>query len=173
MIENFGFINEKSEIKMLILFVMRRLPKPVAMDVLTELTVCDERITYFDVTDCILKLVETDHLKVIDGKYALTSKGERNGEILEEKLPYSVMQKAKEVASTIKSSIERNANIKTSRVPDENNGYKVTLKLSDGVGEILSLEIFAINEKQADKLETGFREKAEEIYHSVMKLIAE
>jgi len=171
MIEKFGFIHEEIEIKMLILFVMRRLPGPVAMEVLTELAMCVEGISYFDVTDCILKLIETEHLQLIDGEYALTPKGERNGEVLEENLPYSVKQKAENLTAKIRTSMNRNAMIKTSRMENETGGHKVALSLSDGVGEILKMEIFAINEKQATKLEKGFRENAEEIYHSVMNLV--
>ncbi|MCL2221472.1 MAG: DUF4364 family protein [Oscillospiraceae bacterium] len=171
MIDNIGFIHEKIEIKMLILFVMRRLPEPVALEVLTELAMCDEGISYFDVTDCILKLVETKHLHLSDGMYALTAKGERNGEILEENLPYSVKSKAEDLTAKVRAAMGRNAMIKTNRTEKDSNGYSVALSLSDGVGEILSMEIFAINEKQADKLEKGFRKNAEEIYHSVMKLI--
>jgi len=173
MVEKFGFIHEKIEIKMLILFAMRRLPGPVAMDVLTELAMCDEGISYFDVTDCILKLVETKHLQLTDGMYTLTPKGERNGEVLEKDLPYSVKQKAEDLTAKIRAAMNRNAMIKTSRAKEDNSGYRVALSLSDGVSEILSMEIFAINEKQADKLEKGFRRNAEEIYHSVMKLIAD
>jgi len=171
MIENFGFIHEKIEVKMLILFVLKRLPEPVTLETLGELTLCDEAISYFDITDCVQKLEETNHLVSCERKYSLTAKGERNGEILEENLPYSVRQKAEELTAKIRASIDRNAMIKTGREPQNENGYKVTLSLSDGVSEILSMEIFAINEKRADKLEKGFRQNAEEIYHSVMKLI--
>ena len=171
MIEKFGFIHEEIEIKMLILFVMRRLPEPVAMEVLTELAMSVEGISYFDVTDCILKLIETKHLQLIDDKYALTPKGERNGEVLEENLPYSVKQKAENLTAKIRTSMNRNSMIKTSHTENETGGHKVALSLSDGVGEILKMEIFAINEKQANKLEKGFRENAEEIYHSVMNLV--
>lgn len=172
MVGNFGFIHDKIEVMVLVLFVMGRLPEPVPLDVLTELTLHDEGISYFDLTDCILKLVETKHLKLTDGMYSLTPKGEHNGEILEKNLPYSVRQKAEEAIAAFRAATDRNAMIKTSYNADDKAGYKVALSLSDGVGEILSMEIFAINEKQAKKLERGFRKNAEKIYHSVMKLIA-
>ena len=169
--ENFGFIHEKIGIKVLILFVMKRLTKPASMELLAELTLCDDAISYFDVTDCILKLVETGHLELADGKYTLTPKGEHNGGILEKNLPHSVRLKAEDATAKIRATMDRDAMIKTHRRTDGESGYRVALSLSDGVGEILSMEIFAINEKQANKLENGFRKNAEDIYHSVMKLI--
>jgi len=172
MVGNFGFIREQIEIKVLILFIMRRLPEPVPIDILTELTMCDEGISYFDVTECIAKLVKTKHLLFSDNKYSLTKKGEINGDTLEKNLPYSVRVKAEEAAALARAAFNRNAMIKTHRTVDDNGGYKVTLSLSDGVGEIISMELFAANERQANTFEKGFRKNAEKVYHNVIETIA-
>jgi len=171
MLENYGFIHEKIEIKVLVLFIMRRLPEPVTIDVLTELTMCDEGIGYFDVTDCIAMLVKTDHLKLDKGKYSLTAKGKRNGEILEKNLPYTVRTKAEDATARVRGVQNRNAMIKTHRSADDKNGYKVSMSLSDGIGDILSMELFAANEEQATTLEKGFRKNAEKVYHNIIELI--
>jgi len=171
MVGNFGFIHEQIEIKVLILFIMRRLPEPVTIDVLSELTMCDEGISYFDVVECIDKLVKTKHLQLLKSKYSLTKKGEHNGEILEKNLPYSVRTKAEDAAAFLRTTQSRNAMIKTFRNTDETGGYKVALSLSDGVGEILSMELFAANEQQASTLEKGFRRSAEKVYHTIIETI--
>jgi len=171
MLGNFGFIHERIEIKMLILFIMRRLQEPVTIDVLAELTMCDDGISYFDVTECIAKLVETEHLRLEDGKYSLTAKGEHNGEILEKDLPYSVKIKAEAAATLIRAVQNRDAMIKTHRNADENSGYRVALSMSDGIGDIISMEIFAANEQQACALERGFRKNAEKVYHAIIETI--
>jgi len=171
--ENFGFIREDTEIKVLILFIMRRLHKPVTLDLLTDLTMCDDAVGYFDVTECIAMLVDTGHIKLEDNKYSLTSKGERNGEILEKNLPYTVKIKAEEKTADLRTILNRNAMIITNRDQCENGGYKVSLSLSDGIGEIISMELFAINEQRADKLERGFRKNAEKVYQTIIDLLTE
>jgi len=171
MTENFGFIHERIEIKVLILFIMRRLPEPVTIEVLTELTMCDEGISYFDITECISMLVKTKHMQLKDKRYSLTVKGERNGEILEKNLPYSVRIKAEDAAAFLRSAQNRSSMIKTQRSANSDSGYKVALSLSDGVGDIISMELFAANEKQADALEKGFRKNAEKIYHAIVEMI--
>jgi len=171
MIENFGFIHEKIDIKVLILFVMQRLPKPVTLDVLTELAMSDEGLSYFDVTDCIAMLVDTNHLQCENGKYTLTSKGQRNGEALEKNLPYTVRTKAEEAAALVRAAQNRDAMIKTHSRIDENGGYRVALSLSDGVGDIVSMDLFAANEGQASSLEKGFRKNAEKVYHAIIDMI--
>ena len=170
---NFGFIHDRIEIKVLILFLMRRLPGAVTLDVLTELAMCDEGIGYFDVTDCIAMLIDTGHIRKENNNYSLTSKGERNGEVLEKNLPYSVRIKAEEAAALVRSIQNRNAMIKTHRITDNDNGYKVSLSLSDGIGDIISMELLAANEKQAAAMENGFRKNAENVYHSIIEILTD
>jgi len=171
MVENFGFIHDRIEIKVLVLFVMRRLPEPVTIEVLTELTMCDEGISYFDVTDCIAMLVNTNHLKIENNKYSLTAKGNRNGEILEKNLPYSVRTKAEDATAIVRGAQSRNAMIKTNRNAEGEGGYKVSLSLSDGIGEIVSMDLFAANEQQAETLEKGFRKNAEKLYNAIIEML--
>jgi len=169
--ENYGFIHDRIEIKVLILFIMRRLPGPVSADVLAELTMCDEGISYFEVTECIDMLIKTKHLKLKDKMYSLTAKGERNGEILEKNLPYSVRANAEDAAALVRSAQSRSSMIKTHRLVDSDGGYKVSLSLSDGMGDIISMELLAANEKQASAIEKGFRKNAEKVYHSIVEMI--
>lgn len=167
---SFGLINERV-VKTLILFVMRRIPEPVTLDVLTELSLCDKGISYFEVTECIEMLVETEHIRYDNGKYSLTGKGERNGEILEENLPHSVMTRAEAAVAHVRAAIKRNEMIKTHWCAKEDGGYQVALSLSDGIGDIIKMELFAANEQQASFMETGFRKRAEKIYQVIIEML--
>jgi len=171
MLEDFGFIHERIEIKVLILFIMRRLPEPVTLEILIELAMCDDGIGYFEVTECIAMLVETKHMRLEDNKYSLTQKGERNGEILEKNLPYTVRVKADEAVAHVRASLNRNAMIKTQCISDDTGGHKVALSLSDGIGEIISMELYTANEQQAEAMEKGFRKNAEKIYHAIIEIL--
>ena len=173
MFDNFGFIHNQIEVKVLILFIMRRLSKPVSLEILTGLALCDDAISYFDVTECVANLVETSHLSLENEEYSLTPKGERNGEILEKNLPYSVRIRAEAATTLARASINRDAMIKTERETIDDGGYKVKFSLSDGVGDIMAMELFVANEKQANTLEKTFRNDAEKIYHAIIKMLAE
>ena len=168
---NFGFIHEKIEIKILILFILRRLAEPVAFDLLIELAMCDDGISYFDLAECIAELVETDHLRLENGKYNATKKGIRNGEITENGVPFSVRAKAESSAAKARAAQARSKMIKTSSKNSPEGGYSVGLSLSDGFGDIVSMELFAASEKQAAALEKGFRKNAESIYNALIEMI--
>jgi len=171
MLENFGFIHEKVEVKVLILFIMRRLSVPVTLEILMGLTLCDAGISYFDVTESLANLVETKHLRVMDGNYLITDKGRRSGEILEENLPFSVRGKAETATTLVRINLNREAMIKTHCDIGVNGEYKVTMSLSDGIGEVISMDLFAANEKQAKSIEKNFRTDAEKIYLSILEML--
>jgi len=94
----FGFIRDKLDIKVLILFILQRISEPVSLDELAELTLCDGAISYFDFAECVSELVASDHISADGDRYLITEKGARNGAITEGGLPYSVRVKAERTA---------------------------------------------------------------------------
>ena len=168
---NFGFIHEKLEIKILILFIMRRLPAPVPLDTLADLVICDDGISYFDFTQCVAELVETGHIYLRESMYSLTAKGAHNGEVTENGLPYSIRLKAENIAAAFRSELSRNAMIYTQRNANPDGGFTVDLSLSDGLGSIVSMELFTGDEKPAAALERGLRRNAEGIYNKLLEML--
>ena len=68
-----AFIQDKLEIKFLILYIVSRLTEPVDGADLQDMTMCDEGIDYFDYAECLGDLVKTEHLRVTeDGQYVIT-----------------------------------------------------------------------------------------------------
>jgi len=171
MLGNFGFIHERIEIKILILYILRRIPTSIAFDDLTELAMCDDGISYFDFTECVSDLVKTRHIRIKDNKYSLTEKGARNGELTEKNLPYTVRCKVDSSTSSLRNELSRDEMIKTLYTANPDGSYTVTLSLSDGLGDIVSMSLYSANEKQALDLEKGFRKNAESIYMSLINTI--
>ena len=54
--DNFGFIHGELDTKLLILFILRRLPRPVDGDTLTELCFCDTGVSWFEYSQCLADL---------------------------------------------------------------------------------------------------------------------
>lgn len=169
----FGFIREKLDIKILILFILKRMTAPISFDKLSELTLCDDGISYFDFAECVDELVKTDHIYFNGETYVITDKGERNGTVTESSIPYSVRLKAEKSTAALNAEIARNAMIFTGREMKRGGGFTVSLSLSDGIDEILSMNLFASSETQAEQIEEGFRKNAESLYNTIINKIFE
>ena len=167
----YGFIHEKLDIKILILFVLRRLPAPVDIDMLADAVICDGGISYFDFADCLAELVETDHVTESDGKYLITDKGITNSQITESSLPFTVRVVAEKNASQLSTILSRDLSIKTSHISRGDGGYTVNLSLSDGKGPIISMSLLTSTEAECVKIERKFRKKAEAFYGEIIEMM--
>ena len=162
--DNYGFVRDKLVIKVLILFILQRLPAPVSQNMLTELTLIDNATNYFDYIECLTEMEHSGQIIVTEGKYSITPQGIRDVTELESKVPYTVRMKAIDVTERAAKILAREAMIRTEHRSKQEGGYTVHLSLSDGLGEMLSLEILAGSEAQAGEMEKRFRKNAESIY---------
>lgn len=163
-----GFIHDKLDIKILILFVMRRMPVPVTLDQLSEGCFVDGGFDYFSYAECVAELVETGHLeKSANGLYSITEKGEQQGAQVEDGIAYSVRVRAGKRIAQMSQELRRNALISTELI-EEDGGYTVKLSLGDGYGEMLGINILAGSHEQAERLESNFKKNAEKIFNAVL-----
>ena len=170
--DNFGFIHDKLDIKILILFILRRLPGSVDPETLLELCQCDEGIGYFDYSDCLSELVETGHITESEEGYTITEKGARNADAVESSLPYSVRSKALKLLAPVEERLRRAAMI-TARHEMGEDGCTVELAMGDGKGELIHLRLLCADEEQAGTLEKHFRKNAEGYYQKIIGLLME
>ena len=170
-LERLGFIHEKLDIKILILYILRRLPGEVEPTTLGDLCAqCDDGIGYFDYSDCLAELVETGHITRTETGYTITEKGQRNADAVESSLPYSVRTKAQKLLEPVAERLRRAAMI-TARHAMEDGCCFVELAMSDGEGEIIHLRLLVADEEQARRVEKNFRKGAEGYYHKVVELL--
>ena len=170
-----GFIQDKLEIKFLILYVASRLVDAVPFEAMQELTMCDEGVDFFDFSECLSSLVSSEHLTLSDdGLYAITEKGLHNGEICETSLPYSVRLRADKGITIYNQKLKRRAQIKSDVTPRKNGTYTVTLAFNDDNDEsILRMELMVPKENMANDLAARFKSSAEQLYSGVLNALFE
>lgn len=168
-----GFIHEKLDIKLLILFVLSRLPKSVSFDTLTELVMVDDGFDYFEFTQCLDELVSSGNVDKRGNDYKISRMGTVNEDTVESSIPYSVRLKAENKARPLIEKMKRDALIGASHARVKNGGCNVHLSLSDGLGEIISMTALVADETQAGKIEKNFRNNAENYYQKIVALLTE
>ena len=170
--DQLGFIREKLDIKILILFILRRLSGAVDETTLLELVQCDGAIGYFDYTDCLSELLVSEHITENEDGYAITEKGARNADAVESSLPYSVRSRAMKKLAPVEERLRRMASIVARHTVGE-DGCMVELAVEDGKGELMHLHLLCSGEEQAKDIEKRFRKNAEDYYQKLIELLTE
>ena len=166
-----GFIQDKLEIKFLILYIAARVEEAVPFDTLLDLTLCDDAIDYFDFSDCLADLVRTEHLTLDqNGRYALTDKGRRNGATCESSLPYSVRQRCDKNLEEWNRKLLRRRQVKAATERRPNGTYTVRLQLTDDKGGVMDLRLMMVDQAQAKAAAKRFQESPEKLYGQNIQL---
>lgn len=170
--DNVGFIREKLDIKLLVLFVLSRLTRPVTILALSDLVLTESSVNYFDFIDALSSLVKSEHVMELDeDRYIITSKGIRNLAEFETRIPYTVRLRAGSAAERMARVLQRNAMVQVNHEMRSDGSATVHLALSDGLGPILSIDLLAGNEQQAETMEKNFHKNAEEYYGRIANML--
>ena len=171
--QRLGFIHDMLDVKVLILFVMSKVSYPVNVQQIYELCYQDDCLSYFDVCTAIPEMVKSGHLKQVENDcYEITDKGRRNVNAVATSLPYTVRAKADKLAAPVAAAMRRSSLIETDVQPaDAKGGQTVSLRMSDGLGEVIGLRLAVPNEEQADIIVENFRASAEDIYNRIILLL--
>ncbi|MBR0161481.1 MAG: DUF4364 family protein [Oscillospiraceae bacterium] len=167
-----GFVLDALDLKLLILFILRRLPSEIETDRLFHLIQQDGVVNYFDFTVALDELCESGQVISEDGFCSITDRGRNNAETVESSLPFSVRQHASAAASAEADEMSRRGCIQAAHTVSD-GVCTVELSLSDGISELLSLRLLCADEKQAKSMEKTFRRHAEETYQKIVTILSE
>jgi hypothetical protein len=164
-----GFIHDMLDVKVLILFVMARVSYPVNMQEIYELCYQDECLSYFDVCTAVPEMVRSGHLKELENDcYAITDKGKGDGSLTEDSIAFTVKQRAENAVDRFNRQIRRSSFVRTQIIPRENGDFSVIMSLDDEMGNLMTLELVAPDQRQAVRLSKLFENKAENVYNLTM-----
>ena len=167
--QRLGFIHDMMDVKVLILFVMGKVNYPVNIQQIYELCYQDDCLSYFDVCTAVPQMVQSGHLKEVDAEnYTITDKGRADGSLTEDSIAFTVKQRAENAVARFNRQIRRSSFVKTQILPREGGDYSVIMALDDEMGNLMTLELVAPNQRQAVRLGKLFEKKAESIYNLTM-----
>ena len=167
--QRLGFIHDMMDVKVLILFVVARSGYPVSCQEIYELCYQDDCLSYFDVCTAIPEMVKSGHLKALaDDKYEITEKGKNDGALTEDSIAFTVKQRAENAVARFNRQMRRSSFVKTQVIPRESGDFSVIMSLDDEMGNLMTLELVAPDQRQAVRLSKLFEKKAESVYNLTM-----
>lgn len=169
-----GFIHDMMDVKVLILFVAARSNYPMTTQEIYELCYQDDCLSYFDVCTAIPEMVASGHMqKLEEDRYEITEKGRQDGAITEDSVAYTVRQRAENAVARFNRQLRRSSFVKSQVIPRDNGECSVVMALDDEMGNLMTLELVAPNQRQAVRLTKSFETKAELIYNLTMTELLE
>ena len=114
-------------------------------------------------------MVKSGHLRELENEhFEITEKGKADGSLTEDSIAYTVRCKAENAVSRFNRQIRRSSFVKTQIIQREGGDYSVIMALDDEVGNLMTLELLAPNQRQAVRLSKLFQNKAENLYNLTM-----
>ncbi|MBR4972610.1 MAG: DUF4364 family protein [Oscillospiraceae bacterium] len=170
--QRLGFIHDMLDVKVLILFVTARAHYPVTCQEVYELCYQDECLSYFDVCTAIPEMVKSGHLEEVEPeKFQITPKGRETEELTKDSIAFTVKQRAENAVARFNRQIRRSSLVKTQVVPQADGECAVVMSLDDEMGNLMTLELQAPDQRQATRLARLFENKAESVYNMVMTVL--
>ena len=167
--QRLGFIHDMMDVKVLILFVTARSGYPLTCQEVYELCYQDDCVSYFDICTAIPEMLKSGHLRELEGeRYEITEKGREAASLTEDSIAFTVKQRAENAVARFNRQMRRSSFVKTQVIPRDNGDYSVMLSLDDDVGNLMTLELVAPDQRQAIRLSRLFEKKAEAIYNLTM-----
>lgn len=167
--QRLGFIHDMLDVKVLILFVTARSSYPMTVQEIYEVCYQDDCLSYFDVCTAIPEMVTSGHLQQLENeKYEITEKGREAGSLTEDSIAFTVKQRAENAVARFNRQIRRSSFVKTRIIPREGGDFSVIMALDDEMGNLMTLELLAPDQRQAMRLGKLFEKKAEDVYNLTM-----
>lgn len=173
----YGFIHKPEDIKFLILYCLNLLPFAITDADVYELASVDGGFDYFEFSQAFAELVEARHISSVNTKpqqtYIISTTGNEIIQVMADRLPPSVKDRADAKAVEIIHRIRRQRSLRTSHTYDEERKvYKTHLAVTDEGIEQFALDIILYSERQCYLVENVFKTKAEKIYGLVLDELA-
>ena len=168
--QRLGFIHDMMDVKVLILFVAARSGYPMTTQEIYELCYQDECLSYFDVCTAVPEMVKSGHLREAENeKFEITDKGREAGSLTEDSIAFTVKQRAENAVARFNRQMRRSSFVKTQVIPRDTGDFSVIMSLDDEVGNLMTLELVAPDQRQAVRLSRLFQLRAESVYNMTME----
>lgn len=166
-----GGLVSKSDIKMLICYMLDVVGTPVSKAMIGDVMQDQEIANYFEVMNAISELVEMGNLtETVEGTeemLTLTEQGKSAVELLAMDIPKTVRETA--VKSLVHfQTLERNARENEVKITPRDDGFDVSFTLKDHDFPMMELKIYVADRDQAELLKNNFVEDPVRIYSSLL-----
>lgn len=164
-----GYLHNKLDVKVLILFILARIETPLDVDQIYEVAYQDDSLNYFMLAESLHELSDTGHLHLDDqNKYTITEKGRKHGSYTEDSLAVPVVEKVSVSIQAKIDQLRRESLLSTAVTQDEHGNWVATLHYADNSLPLMSISLFAPNETHGKLMAENMRKNITDIYKAAL-----
>jgi hypothetical protein len=170
---NYGGVRSKNEIRTLICYLFRSIDKPLDKATIIEAIQQKGLANYFETSSCFYDLISHNNLVRDENNpelYVLTENGKMVANQLENTLPITVKEKAYTCAIALleQRRIEKENAVVISKT---DKGFNVNCRISGGDIDLVAIDIYAPDNKQAKLIKKNFHKNPEILYKVIMATV--
>lgn len=165
-----GFIHDKLDIKLLVLYIMDRVAAPIDFATLTDLAMCDNGVDYFQFAEAVAELKDSRHLEQSGEYYSVTEKGRRTCAAGESSLSPVIRSRCDRRLTPLNQVLKRKAQVRAA-VTEQPMGFDVCLSMDDDMGSLFSLTLLAPTRADAQRVADGFLDHPDRVYNALLGLL--
>lgn len=165
-----GFIHDKLDTKLLLLYIMDRVAAPIDFSILTDLAMCDDGVDYFQFAESVSELLDSGHLSQDVELYSITDKGRRASSAGESSLSSVIRRRCDQRLLPLNQALKRKAQIRA-EVQPANTGYSVYLSMDDDAGSLFTLTLLAPSQEEGQRIADQFLQHPDRIYNGILGVL--
>lgn len=164
-----GFLHDKLDVKVLILFILARIETPLDVDQIYEVAYQDDSLNYFVLAESVHELTDTGHLAQNEnGCYTITEKGRKQGGFVEDSLAIPVVEKVSAAIQRKIDELYRESLLTTETCQDENGHWIATLNYQEERKPLMRVSLMAPNEAHAKAMAENMKKNVSALYKAAM-----
>ncbi|MGI6030166.1 MAG: DUF4364 family protein [Eubacteriales bacterium] len=171
----FGGIQDPTELKFLVLFVLHQCGQPLAPDVLNDILLRDGLVDFFEFTTAMEELTTSGHIHqvLVDGekRYETTALGEEAAELFRRDLTPTVRDTVTTAAQEVLQQRRQDSQIQAIVRRNESGSFQAHLELREGESPLLSLTLATPSREQASLICGNFRKAPAETFSRIIQIL--
>lgn len=166
-----------AENKVLILYILNKIGKPISNDALLNLVLAVTDMNYFYFQQFLLDLSENHYIsnftKDDHSFYTITDFGKETLELTKDIIPGIIKLRVDSNFKSEMESFEHKHSVVAEYIPKNENYFDITCKIVEKNETIFEVKTFAGSQKQAKDIVDNWNNHADELYPAILKILTD
>ena len=166
-----GGLIDKTEIRLLICYILAKIDQPIHREVLVELLWNEGIANYFELSDAVGALVEAQQIVAVDDEeaiFVISETGRDIADTLHDSLPLTMRQKAVRTTLRTLAKIRHDGENKVSITKAKSGGYNVKCTVLEEEAELMSVSLLVPDKLHANTIKQHFIDDPIRLYCAIV-----